>query len=431
MSTIYTTITTITKNLTKSIKNSAIFKTIFKILRFFEAKWQESYLKQYYPSKNFLSFLKKSEILNKKIFHPLIILLVFAIFLLLSFSGVRKSLEINLIIAFISFFIGAEIVPYLLLNKKNNMKLPNFGMDEIYSIGLCLIMIGIIFFILCVGSVGGLPLIQTSLRYSLSPSLTMPVFLIIPGIGMVASTYLMRYKENKINRSQTRFRFLLLFLLSAFILLCLAYRTPVIAVLLMLVIMGYTGEILSVWEVIVAALLGVSGIIGLGYYRVMEEGTLTKNMSPLSTLQTRADFTLHVLNLLDSVSGDYGILHGKLLLSSIPGSALGPRMLIGKLIAWRSEVTVTPTLIGQMIVDFGRIGVTLGMFIIGFILGIGYKIIKKTKDSFLIFLYALLLTYTILGVETGILDIQVIFYFIIGLFIYLVIIFKNIGFKTK
>ena len=425
MSQVYNIITIITKNLTKTIKNSLLFKIIFKIMRFFEKKWEESYFKQFYPNENFISFLKKSEILSKKIFHPLIILFVFTLFLLLSFSGVSFSLEINLIIAFISFFIGTQIIPHYLLNK-NQIKIPKFGMNEIYSIGFCLILVGVMFFILCVGSVGGLPLIRSSLRYSLSPALTMPVFLIIPGIGMVASTYLMKYKEKLINRSQVRFRFLILFLLSAVILVGLAYRTPLIAVLLMLVIIGYIGEILSVWEVILAALIGVSGIIGLGYYRVMEEGTLTKGMGPLSTLQSRADFTLHVLDLLNSVSGDYGIMHGKLLISSLPGSSLGPRMTIGKLIAWRSEVTVTPTLIGQMVVDFGRIGVAIGMGLIGFILGIGYKIIEKTKDSFSIFLYALLLTYTILGVETGILDIQVIVYFIIGLFIYLVVVFKNI-----
>ena len=425
MSEVYNIITIITKNLTKIIKNSLLFKIIFKIMRFFEEKWEQSYFKQFYPNENFISLFKRSEILSKKIFHPLIILFVFALFLLLSFSGVSFSLEINLIIAFISFFIGSQLIPHYLLNK-NQVKMPKFGKNEIYSIGFCLILVGVMFFVLCVGSVRGLPLIKSSLRYSLSPALTMPVFLIIPGIGMVASTYLMKYKEKLINRSQVRFRFLILFLLSAVILLGLAYRTPLIAVLLMLVIIGYIGEILSVWEVILAALIGISGIIGLGYYRVMEEGTLTKGMGPLSTLQSRADFTLHVLDLLNSVSGDYGIMHGKLLISSLPGSSLGPRMTIGKLIAWRSEVTVTPTLIGQMVVDFGRIGVAIGMGLLGFILGIGYKIIEKTKDSFSIFLYALLLTYTILGVETGILDIQVIVYFVIGLFIYLVIVFKNI-----
>lgn len=425
MSQVYNILTIITKNLTKTIKNSLLFKIIFKIMRFFEEQWENSYFKQFYPNENFMSFFKKSEILNKKIFHPLIILFVFALFLLLSFSGISLSLEINLIIAFISFFIGSQIIPHYLLNK-NQIKTPKFKIDDIYSIGFCLILVGVMFFILCVGSVRGLPLIKSSLRYSLSPALTMPVFLIIPGIGMVASTYLMKFKENNINRSQVRFRFLILFLLSAIVLLGLAYRTPLIAVLLMLVIIGYIGEILSVWEVILAALIGASGIIGLGYYRVMEEGTLTKGMGPLSTLQSRADFTLHVLDLLNRVSGDYGILHGKLLISSIPGSSLGPRMTIGKLIAWRSEVTVTPTLIGQMVVDFGRIGVAIGMSLLGFILGIGNKIIEKTKDSFHIFIYALLLTYTILGVETGILDIQVIVYFIIGLFIYLVVVFKNI-----
>ena len=107
-----------------------------------------------------------------------------------------------------------------------------------------------------------------------------------------------------------------------------------------------------------------------------------KGASPISTLQSRADFTLHVLNLINSVSGDYGLLHGKLIASSLPGSALGPRMMIGKLIAWRSEVTVTPTIIGPMIVDFGRIGVAIGMGLIGFILGIGFKIVEKLKIHF-------------------------------------------------
>ena len=425
MSNVYNILTIITRTLTTKFKNSLLFTIIFKIMRFFEEKWLGSYFKKFYPSENFLSNFKKSEILNKNIFHPLIILLVFTIFLLLSFSGVSWSLEINLIIAFISFFIGAAIIPHYLLNN-DNLEVPRFKKDDIYSIGFCLILVGVMFFVLCIGSVGGIPLLRSSLRYSLSPALTMPVFLMIPGIGMVGSSYLMKYKENLLNRSQVRFRFLILFLLSAAVLLGLAYRTPLIAVLLMLVIIGYIGEILSVWEVIVAALLGVSGIIGIGYYRVIEEGTLTKGVGPLSTLQSRADFTLHVLDLLNTVSGDYGIMHGKLLASSLPGSSLGPRMTIGKLIAWRSEVTVTPTLLGQMVVDFGRVGVAVGMGLIGFILGIGYKIIKRIKDSFYIFLYALLLTYTILGVETGILDIHVIVYFIIGLFIYLVVTFKNI-----
>lgn len=423
MSTIYNILTHITESITSKVKESFLFITIFNILKYFEEAWIHSFFKSFYPKENFLSFFKKSKILNKYLFSPLIVLVVFTIFLLLSFTPVSWSLEINLIIAFITFFIGAKLIPKYLLNK--DIEVFNFKRKEIYSIGFCLILLGLIFFILCIGKAGGLPLIHSSLRYKLSPALTMPIFLMIPGIGMIASCYLMDYKKNLISRTQVRFRFLILFMISAVIFLTLAYRTPLLAVLLLLIIMGYYGEILSLWEVIIAALIGIGAIVGIGYYRVIEEGTITKGASPISTLQSRADFTLHVLNLINSVSGDYGLLHGKLIASSLPGSALGPRMMIGKLIAWRSEVTVTPTIIGPMIVDFGRIGVAIGMGLIGFILGIGFKIVEKTKNSFYLFIYALLLTYTILGVETGILDIQVILYFIIGLFIYLVILIKN------
>lgn len=423
MSTIYNILTHITESITSKVKESFLFITIFNILKYFEDAWINSFFKSFYPKENFLSFFKKSKILNKYLFSPLIVLVVFTIFLLLSFTPVSWSLEINLIIAFITFFIGAKLIPKYLLNK--DIELFNFKRKEIYSIGFCLILLGLIFFILCIGKAGGLPLIHSSLRYKLSPALTMPIFLMIPGIGMIASCYLMDYKKNIISRTQVRFRFLILFMISAVIFLTLAYRTPLLAVLLLLIIMGYYGEILSLWEVVIAALIGIGAIVGIGYYRVIEEGTITKGASPISTLQSRADFTLHVLNLINSVSGDYGLLHGKLIASSLPGSALGPRMMIGKLIAWRSEVTVTPTIIGPMIVDFGRIGVAIGMGLIGFILGIGFKIVEKTKNSFYLFIYALLLTYTILGVETGILDIQVILYFIIGLFIYLVILIKN------
>ena len=109
-----------------------------------------------------------------------------------------------------------------------------------------------------------------------------------------------------------------------------------------------------------------------------------------------------------------------MLASSIPGSDLGPRMMVGKLIAWRTEVTITPTLIGQMVVDFGKVGVFVEMTILGFILGIGFKLMQKTKNYFYIGIYSLILTYTILGVETGLLDIQVIVYFAIAILIYLI-----------
>lgn len=425
MSLIYTKLTSIVNKISQLFHESLLFTIIFSILNYFENAWVNSYLKGLYPGENFLGFIKKNKILNSEVFNPLIVLVVFGAFLILSINAVSASLAITLAIAFIAFFIGSAILPRYFLNKEFKKPAIEFKSKDLYSIGFCLVLISILFFFVSVASVGGIPILKTSLRYQLKPLFTMPVFLIIPGVCILASVYLKEFQENKITRSQARFRFLILIGISCVFLLALGYRTPLLAVLLIMIIIGYYGNILAVWEVVVGALIGVCAIIGIGYFRSVEEYAVTSATNPFYTLESRADFTLNVLNLLDFIGGNFGVTHGKLLASSIPGSDLGPRMMIGKLIAWRTEVTVTPTLIGQMVIDFGKIGVAVEMCGLGFILGIGYKIMKKTNDFAYIGLYSLLLTYSILGVETGILDIQVLVYFAVAIFIYLAFIIKS------
>ena len=449
MSLIYSITSTITRDIEDIIRKSFLFTLIFSILEFIEKDWINSYFKGLYPNEKFLSFFNKSKILEGEIFSPLIVLVTFTLFLLLATDPVSRDLQIVLIIAFISFFIGCVILPRFILNNQNsqskdlnnanenkekheniqNNQIPIFNSKDIYSIGFCLTLIGIVFLFISIASVGGLPILKSSLRYSLKPAFTMPVFLVIPGIGLMSTHHLNQYKNNEINRSQARFRFLVLTAIGIITVLTLQYRTPIIAILLMMIIIGYYGKILSVWEVILGALIGVCAIIGIGYVRSLNELAISSNTNPFSTLESRANFTMHVLNLLNQISGNFGILHGKMIASSMPGSDLGPRMLVGKLIAWRTEVTVTPTLLGQMLVDFGKVGVAVEMCLLGFILGTGYKIIKITQDAFYIGIYSLILTYSIVGVETGILDIQVLFYFFIISFIYLAVILKDKGIK--
>lgn len=417
MSLIYSSLISIVNRISYEFHRSFLFTTIFSILSFLEDQWVSSYFKRFYPSENFLNFLNRNNIIKNYIFSPLIVILLFSMFLLLSINSVTTSLATTLIIAFIAFFIGSTILPRFLLNDNGKIAV-KFDRDDIYSIGFCLMLVSIVFFFISIATVGGIPILKPSIRYLLKPAFTMPVFLIIPATCLIASAYLKDFQIQKITRSQVRFRFLLLLAIDCAILLTLGYRTPLLASFLIIIIIGYFGNIVSPWEVVIGGLIGVGAIIGIGYFRSVKEFSITTATSPLSTLQNRADFTLHVLNLLDFLGGNFGLTHGKLLASAIPGSELGPRMMVGKLIAWRSEVTITPTLIGQMVIDFGKVGVAVEMCILGFILGIGFKIIQKTKDYFYIGIYALLLTYTILGIETGILDIQVLVYFIIAIFIY-------------
>ena len=418
MSVIYSTLTSLINKISDEFRKSFLFTVIFTILGFFENQWVNSFFKKLYPSENFLNFLNKNQILKNHIFNPLIVLFIFAIFLLLALNSVSTSLAITLMLAFAGFFIGSAVIPRYFLNDTRNIL--EFKRRDMYSIGFCLMLIGVVFFIISIASVRGIPLLKPSIRYLLKPALTMPVFLIIPGTCLVASSYLKDYQDEKITRSQARFRFIFLLAIDCALLLLLGYRTPLLAAFLVIIIIGFYGNIVSLWEVVIGALVGVGAIVGIGYFRSLGELTITSSTSPIYSLQTRADFTLHVLNLLDFIGGNFGLTHGHMLASSIPGSDLGPRMMVGKLIAWRTEVTITPTLIGQMVVDFGKVGVFVEMTILGFILGIGFKLMQKTKNYFYIGIYSLILTYTILGVETGLLDIQVLVYFAIAILIYLI-----------
>ncbi len=424
MSLIYSTLTSILNRISDEIHKSLFFTTIFSVISFIENEWINSYFKRLYPGENFLNFLNKHFIIKNHMFNPLIVLFVFSMFLLLSINSISTSLTITLTIGFISFFIGSTIIPKFLLNGTDEIAI-QFKRDDIYSIGFCLLLVSIVFFFISIATVGGIPILRPSIRYLLKPAFTMPVFLIIPATCLIASVHLKDFQDKKITRQQARFRFLLLLVIDSALLLTLGYRTPLLAAFLGIIIMGYYGNIVSPWEVVVGGLIGICAIIGIGYFRSLKELTITSSTNPISTLQNRADFTLHVLNLLDFIGGNFGVTHGRLLASAIPGSELGPRMIVGKLIAWRSEVTITPSLIGQMVADFGKVGVFVEMLILGTILGIGFKIMQKTKDYFYIGIYSLILTYSILGVETGILDIQVLAYFIIAIFIYITYTLKS------
>ena len=424
MSIIYSTFASLINRISDEFHKSFLFTVIFSIIDFIENQWVNSYFKKLYPNENFLSFLNKNNILKNHIFNPLIVLFLFALFLLLSLNAPSTSLAITLLIGFLAFFIGSAILPRHIFN--NNLEnIVKFDKKDIYSLGFCLLLISIVFFFVSIATVGGIPLLKPSIRYLLKPAFTMPVFLIIPGTCLIASSFLKDFQDNEITRSQVRFRFLLLLIINCAVLLLLGYRTPLLAAFLVLIIMGFYGNIVSLWEVVIGAVLGVGAIIGIGYFRSLGEFTITSSTSPIYTLQSRADFTLHVLNLLDFIGGNFGITHGKLLASTIPGSDLGPRMMVGKLIAWRTEVTVTPTLIGQMVTDFGKVGVAVGMCFLGFILGVGFKLMRMTRNYFYIGIYSLILTYAILGIETGILDIQVLLYFAIAIFIYLISAIKS------
>ena len=145
MSLIYTKLTSIVNKISQLFHESLLFTIIFSILNYFENAWVNSYLKGLYPGENFLGFIKKNKILNSEVFNPLIVLVVFGAFLILSINAVSASLAITLAIAFIAFFIGSAILPRYFLNKEFKKPAIEFKSKDLYSIGFCLVLISLCF----------------------------------------------------------------------------------------------------------------------------------------------------------------------------------------------------------------------------------------------------------------------------------------------
>lgn len=187
---------------------------------------------------------------------------------------------------------GSEILPRFLLNNNAEITI-RFNRNDIYSIGFCLMLVSIVFFFVSIASVGGIPILKPSIRYLLKPAFTMPVFLIIPATCLIASAYLKDFQNGKIIRQRVRFRFLLLLVIDCAILLTLGYRTPLLASFLIIIIIGYYGNIVSPWEVIVGALIGVGAIMGIGYFRSLGEQTITSATNPFP--HCKAGLILHCM----------------------------------------------------------------------------------------------------------------------------------------
>ena len=122
MSVIYSTITSIINRISDEFHKSFLFTLIFTILKFIENQWVNSFFKGLYPSEDFLKALNRNVILKNHIFNPLIVLFLFALFLLLSMNNPSTSLVITLAIGFVAFFIGSFLIPRYLFNENLDNK---------------------------------------------------------------------------------------------------------------------------------------------------------------------------------------------------------------------------------------------------------------------------------------------------------------------
>ncbi len=323
-------------------------------------------------------------------------------------------------------FIFCSLI-YLFLTYKG--EIIKYLEDNTYNLIFILLSLGLIFYILDLVIAGGIPLFNVQARNSLDPFFTM-----ISHLFPMGSILLISYVGLKKKYSYKKARFISIFFtfISLFLMALLGYRTQVIFVLLGALICG---SMVGIWKKSELILIGAGSLISLLALTMTRDILLGVNLSLFESLKTRISLTTDVMDILANMGGAFGLTNGAIHIAThpylarlMPGVAYSPRRMIAVLVGERS-VSVTSTIFGPLVIDFGLIGVIIGMVFLGFFLSNLYKSAdgeKGERKIILVGLYSMVLSYTIIGIETGIVDLEVILLFIISLSYLLFIINRKI-----
>ncbi|RLG48235.1 MAG: hypothetical protein DRN92_01490 [Thermoproteota archaeon] len=363
------------------------------------------------------SFLNNSYFIDhllSPIAFPLMILAFFAVAnvlyglktLILIFSGITSFL--------IGIFWGS------LESRRLNPKVKDL---TIFSLGLIMLVIGFLGFFLQIGRVMAIPILNEAVRRRLSPKYNYMAWTSVPGTFYVLSTFKKEEEES------LPVKLLLLIVIGFVPTFLLGYRTEMLAYFIGVLTVLYYRKYMSKFALLLWAAFGVIIYVVTSVVRLMFAG-LTAN--PLWAAAYRPTITAGFLEGIvmrygwSQVTGGLIHLSGiSSLLRFIPGPRYGPRTIIGIYAGGRRTISTTATIFAQFLLDFGFKGVILAFLALGFLLSIAFNMSKK-KEA-LSGPYATLLSYALVGIETGILDLNVYIYLIMSS----IIVILSLRAKTK
>ena len=184
-----------------------------------------------------------------------------------------------------------------------------------------------------------------------------------------------------------------------------------------------TGDtrLIGLTEILLVFFSAIFAISLLGYYRGMAEGS---SVGFFEIIARRVGLTLSVYDYLINRFWPFGVNHGTTMLATfssffhfIPGPRLGPRTIVARMFGVQ-DISMTSTLLGTVVLDFGIVGIIAFMAAFGGILKMAYTA-AKTNSAVGIAIFAFLLSYSLVGIETGLVDFNV-FVFFAGSFLILV-----------
>ena len=335
-------------------------------------------------------------------FNPMIIVAAILVFLAMGYIGSFNyrfedplKLEVILTILFscLIFTIGVVLVKYKI--NISDVKEIDFLSEKLLVI---LVLIAIVLQGFNLVLIGGIPLFNSVLKSNATTNIwriAYPLFLIMINI------LLAKYYDRK---------YLLLVALGALIFGLNGYRTSVLGILgSSFITLYYLDKISRKMGIIFVAVIAI-GIMAIGYIASQSIASQNWTLNPLELIFYRAAFTLEVFEKIIPLGAS---TNGHIL--SMIFSSGSPRTFIGEYVL-HYTVCLTSTLFGPVYLDFGLVGLTVQMLFMGAFLELIYKLKKDVGVG----IYSIILTHTIIWIETGPTDIMIWFLYLLGLILIII-----------
>ena len=298
------------------------------------------------------------------------------------------------------FKIDVGSAPKKILNPKKLSLSDSYSKKEMILVGL--VLLGILLQIINIALLGGIPLFSATLKAKAATKIWLISYIIfLPSINVLLAGY---------NRKPHY----LLLLIGLVLFALTGYRTTPIAIMLSALITLYYTRDVDVKYIILAILAIAVVLLAVGFIAVQAISWQHWSLNPIELVSYRAAFTLNILS--KAIENQFATM-GNLFYATLTGffTHSDARVLVGQ--ATLGQVhSITSTIFGPALLDFGIVGMLIQMFLLGLILKTLHSIQNYKKEIFTAF-YGILLAQTIIWIETGPTDVVVWLFYLIGIFL--------------
>lgn len=370
--------------------------------------------------------MKFSELKRVDLFSPYTLVIIIAIYVSLAAIAYQehlKNLQWISITTFIYVFIGilffimGVFVPKIIYDHSvklksifRDLKATEDNSEQWYNkcrvllderVLLTAVLIALFLQGLNLYLLGGIPILSGYLKFKATTDLwriAYPLFL--PAITILLAKYPRKW-------------YYVLFVIGLGVFAINGYRTTTMAILISAFITLYYTRKMKTTHVLISILIIALIGIAAGYIAVMSIQWQQWSLNPLQLIAYRAGFTMMVFDKIVHMAGfTGGDLFHQALTTGHPRVTVGQVVLNYPVGGNTPTTSITSTIFGPAVLDFGFYAMAVQMFIIGVVLKIIHATHQKVNGA-VTALYAIVLTHTMIWVETGPTDSVVyLFYFL-------------------